>query len=179
MGVKIYYDHDANLDALKGKTVAVIGYGSQGHAQAQNLRDSGVNVIVSNRPGSANYQRAVADGFTPVSAEEAAQQADVIQMLVPDEVAAKVYKTSIEKHLTPGKALVFSHGFNIHFGQIVPPKDVDVFMVAPKSPGHLVRRMYVEGKGVPGLIAIHQDATGNARDLGLAYARVSAVPGPG
>ncbi|MCK9221923.1 MAG: ketol-acid reductoisomerase [Limnochordia bacterium] len=171
MAAKIYYDHDANLDLLKGKTVAVIGYGSQGHAQAQNLRDSGVNVIVSNRPGSDNYNKAVADGFTPVSAEEAAKQADIIQMLVPDEVQAAVYKSSIEKYLTAGKALVFSHGFNIHFGQIVPPKDVDVFMVAPKSPGHLVRRMYEEGKGVPALVAVHQDATGNAHELGLAYAK--------
>lgn len=171
MAAKIYYDHDANLDLLKGKTVAVIGYGSQGHAQAQNLRDSGVNVIVSNRPGSDNYNKAVADGFTPVSAEEAAKQADIIQMLVPDEVQATVYKSSIEKYLTAGKALVFSHGFNIHFGQIVPPKDVDVFMVAPKSPGHLVRRMYEEGKGVPALVAVHQDATGNAHELGLAYAK--------
>lgn len=169
--MKMYYDHDADLGLLKGKTVAVIGYGSQGHAQAQNLRDSGVNVIISEVPGTENYNYAVEDGFTPVSAAEAAKAADIIQILVPDQVQAMVYKNEVAQGLTPGKALVFSHGFNIHFSQILPPKDVDVFMVAPKGPGHLVRRVYTEGKGVPCLIAIHQDATGKAKDLALAYAK--------
>ncbi len=167
----MYYDKDADLQVLQGQTIAIIGYGSQGHAQAQNLRDSGLNVIVANRPGSANYKQAVSDGFEPVSASEAAQKADVIQILVPDEVAARVYKEEVLPHLTAGKALVFSHGFNIHFGQVVPPADVDVFMVAPKGPGHLVRRQYTEGKGVPALLAVHQDATGRARERGLAYAK--------
>ncbi|NMB25343.1 MAG: ketol-acid reductoisomerase, partial [Firmicutes bacterium] len=161
----------ADLQLLAGKRIAIIGYGSQGHAQAQNLRDSGLDVIVANRKGSANYERAVANGFTPVSAAEAAANADVVQILVPDEVAAKVYYEEIAPHMSEGKALAFSHGFNIHYGQIVPPKDIDVFMVAPKSPGHLVRRMYVDGKGVPALLAVHQDYTGQARQRGLAYAR--------
>ena len=168
---KVYYDQDADLVLLQGKTIGVIGYGSQGHAHAQNLRESGLNVIVANRPGSANYRQAVADGFTPVSAAEAAKQADVIVMLVPDEVAPAVYKNEIEPHLTEAKALVFSHGFNIHFGQIVPPQTIDVFMVAPKGPGHLVRRMYEGGQGVPALVAVHQDATGRAKSYALAYAR--------
>jgi ketol-acid reductoisomerase len=167
----MYYDQDANLDLLSGKTVAVIGFGSQGHAQAQNLRDSGINVVVGQRPGSANYELAKELGFEPVSAGEAAAKADVIQILVPDEVQAQLYKNEIAPHLSAGKALVFSHGFNIHFGQIKPPSDVDVFMVAPKGPGHLVRRTYEEGVGVPCLIAVHQDATGRARDLALAYAK--------
>jgi len=169
--VKIYYDSDADLKVLSGKKVAVIGYGSQGHAQAQNLRDSGINVVVGQRPGSANYELAKELGFEPVSAGEAAAKADVIQILVPDEVQAQLYKNEIAPHLSAGKALVFSHGFNIHFGQIKPPSDVDVFMVAPKGPGHLVRRTYEEGVGVPCLIAVHQDATGRARDLALAYAK--------
>ncbi|MBE3584100.1 MAG: ketol-acid reductoisomerase [Limnochordaceae bacterium] len=168
---KIYYDKDADLSALKDMTVAVIGYGSQGHAHALNLRDSGVKVIVSNRPGSANYRAAVADGFEPVSAAEAAAQADVIMMLAPDVAQPAIYKQDIAPHLTAGKALAFAHGFNIHYGQIVPPKDVDVFMIAPKSPGHLVRRMYQDGKGVPSLIAVHQDATGKAFARALAYAK--------
>ncbi len=168
---KMYYDQDANLDYLSGKTVAVIGFGSQGHAQAQNLRDSGVKVIVGQRPGSANWQLAKDLGFEPVSASEAASKADVIQILVPDEVQAQLYKTDIAPHMSAGKALVFSHGFNIHFGQIKPPADVDVFMVAPKGPGHLVRRQYEQGAGVPDLIAVYQDATGKAHDLALAYAK--------
>ncbi|MFS8544361.1 MAG: ketol-acid reductoisomerase, partial [Limnochordales bacterium] len=167
----MYYDNDAHLEELSGLTVAVIGYGSQGHAHAQNLRDSGLRVIVANRPGSANYRAAQADGFHPVSAAEAAAQADVVVMLVPDEVQARVFEQEIAPHLTPGKSLVFSHGFNIHFGQIVPPKDVDVFMVAPKGPGHLVRRAYVAGQGVPGLVAVHQDASGEAKRRALAYAK--------
>lgn len=167
----LYYDSDADLSLLEGKKVAIIGYGSQGHAHALNLRDSGIDVIVANRPGSANYEAAKADGFEPVSAAEAAQQADVIVILTPDHVQAAIYKNEIAAGLTEGKVLVFSHGFSIHFNQIVPPKNVDVVMVAPKSPGHLVRRMYAEGKGVPGLIAVHQDASGKAKDIGLAYAK--------
>ncbi|MGI6034803.1 MAG: ketol-acid reductoisomerase [Limnochordia bacterium] len=168
---KMYYDQDADLSLLKGEKIAIIGYGSQGHAQAQNLRESGLDVIVANRPGSDNYNRAVADGFTPVSARKAAEEATIIQMLVPDEVQAKVYREEVGPNMTEGKCLVFSHGFNIHFNQIVPPADIDVFMVAPKSPGHLVRRMYVEGKGVPALLAVHQDASGRAHAKGLAYAK--------
>lgn len=168
---RMFYDKDADLQFLAGKRIAIIGYGSQGHAQAQNLRESGLDVIVANRKGSANYERAVANGFTPVSAAEAAANADVVQILVPDEVAAKVYYEEIAPHMSEGKALAFSHGFNIHYGQIVPPKNIDVFMVAPKSPGHLVRRMYVDGKGVPALLAVYQDYTGQAWQRGLAYAR--------
>lgn len=168
---KVYYEQDADLQALQGKKIAIIGYGSQGHAQAQNLKDSGLDVIVSNRPGSDNHRLAVSHGFQPVSASEAAKQADVINILVPDELQAALYKSEIEPQLTEGKTLMFSHGFNIHFGQIVPPKNVDVIMVAPKGPGHLVRRVYTEGSGVPALIAIYQDASGGARQTALAYAR--------
>ncbi|MDI6828720.1 MAG: NAD(P)-binding domain-containing protein, partial [Armatimonadota bacterium] len=157
---KVYYDQDANLDILKDRKVAIIGYGSQGHAQAQNLRDSGVDVIVSDLPGTPNWEKAIADGFKPVSAAEASAQANIIQILTEDEVQPKVYKNEVEKNLTEGKALLFSHGFNIHFGQIVPPPSVDVIMVAPKGPGHLVRRQYTEGAGVPALIAVQQDASG-------------------
>ncbi len=169
--MKVYYDADARLELLAGKTVAVIGYGSQGHAQAQNLNDSGVSVVVGLRPGSPSQARAEADGLRVLPVPEAAAAGDIIQILVPDEHQAVLYKTDIAPHLTAGKALMFSHGFNIHFKQIVPPADVDVFMVAPKSPGRMVRRLYQEGKGVPGLIAVHQDASGQARDLALAYAR--------
>ncbi|HHT26993.1 MAG TPA: ketol-acid reductoisomerase [Firmicutes bacterium] len=168
---KMYYDQDADLGVLAGKTVAIIGYGSQGHAHAQNLKESGVNVIVANRPGSRNYKQAVADGFNPVSAAEAAKAADIIMMLVPDEVAKAVYENDVQPNLTAGKALAFAHGFNIHFTQIVPPENIDVFMVAPKSPGHLVRRMYAEGKGVPALVAVYQDASGQAKRIALAYAK--------
>lgn len=168
---KVYYDQDAPMDVLQGKTIAVIGYGSQGHAHALNLRDSGLKVIVANRPGSENYRLAVADGFKPVTAAQAAADADVIIILAPDQVQPKIYHEEIEPHLSAGKALVFSHGFNVHFKQITPPADVDVFMVAPKSPGHLVRRMYEAGQGVPGLLAVYQDATGEAKERGLAYAR--------
>ncbi|AVX19921.1 MAG: ketol-acid reductoisomerase [Bacillota bacterium] len=169
--VKCYYDQDANLELLKNKTVAVIGYGSQGHAQALNLHESGVRVVVGLRPGSARWAEAEAAGLKVATPAEAAAQADIIQILTPDETQAKLYREEIAPHLTAGKALMFSHGFNIHYGQIVPPADVDVFLVAPKSPGHMVRRMYQEGRGVPGLIAIHQDATGQAKDLALAYAK--------
>jgi len=169
--VKMYYDSDADIGVLKGKTIAVIGYGSQGHAQAQNLHDSGLNVVVGLREGSSSWAKAEADGLIVKTVAEAAAMADVVQMLVPDELAADIYANDIAPNLKSGNALSFSHGFNIHYNQIVPPVDVDVFMVAPKSPGHLVRRTYVEGNGVPGLLAVHQDATGKARQIGMAYAR--------
>ncbi len=168
---KVYYDKDANLAALKGKKIAVIGYGSQGHAQAQNLRDSGLKVTVSDLEGSENWRLAVRDGFKPVSAAEAAKEADLIQILTQDDVQAKLYKTSVEPYLKKGKVLIFSHGFNIHFSQIVPPATVDVIMIAPKGPGHIVRRMFSEGGGVPCLIAIQQDASGEAKKIALAYAK--------
>lgn len=168
--MKVYYEQDANLEVLKDKTVAIIGYGSQGHAHAQNLRDSGVNVVVGQRPGGANYNLAKEHGFEPLSAAEAAAQADLIMILLPDQYQATVYENDIKPNLKAGNSLVFAHGFNIHFNQIVAPKDVDVFMVAPKGPGHLVRRTYTEGGGVPCLYAIHQDASGKAKEKALAYA---------
>jgi len=168
---KMYYDKDADPRMLKAKTVGIIGYGSQGHAQAQNLRDSGVNVIISELPGTLNYKLAVEHGFKPLGAAELAKRADIIQMLVPDEKQADVYRMFVEPEMKKGKTLVFSHGFNIHFGQIVPPETVDVIMVAPKGPGHLVRSVFVEGAGVPNLIAIFQDASGKAKQTALAYSR--------
>ncbi len=168
---KMFYDRDADLGLLKGKTIAVLGYGSQGHAQAQNLKDSGLDVVVGLRDGSKSWARAESDGLKVTTVAEAVKMARVVQVLLPDEVQAKVYKAEVESNLEAGNALVFSHGFNIHFNQIVPPADVDVFMVAPKSPGHLVRRMYENGAGVPGLVAVQQDATGNAMGLALAYAK--------
>jgi len=167
----MYYDNDADLGLISGKTVAVIGFGSQGHAHAQNLRDSGVNVVVSDLPGTPNAERAQKAGFDVLSAAEAAERGDLIIMLVPDDVQARLYKSDIAGVLKAGKVLMFAHGFNIHFNQIVPPRDVDVIMVAPKGPGHLVRRQYEEGKGVPSLIAVYQDATGKARERALAYAK--------
>ncbi|MFA5157276.1 MAG: ketol-acid reductoisomerase [Candidatus Omnitrophota bacterium] len=169
--VKVYYDKDADLNLLKGKTIAIIGYGIQGRGQSLCLRDSGCNVVVSEMPGTVNYDQAKKDGFTPVTAAEAAQKADIIQILTQDHVQAKVYKDSIEPYLKEGKALCFSHGFNIHFKQIVPPDNVDVFMIAPKGPGALVRKMYEEGKGVPSLVAVYHDASGKALDIALAYAK--------
>ncbi len=168
---KIYYDKDADLGFLKGKTVAIVGYGIQGRGQGLNLRDSGVKVIVAQRPGGKNYDLAIQDGFKPVSAEEAAQKADIIQILTQDHLQAQIYKESIEPYLKPGKALLFSHGFNIHFGYIKPPKNVDVFMVAPKGPGALVRTQYLAGGGVPALVAIYQNASGKALKYALAYAK--------
>jgi len=168
---KIYYDQDADLSLLKEKTIAIIGYGIQGRGQALCLRDSGCRVIVSEMEGTANFEQAKKDGFVPVTAAEAAKAADIIQILTQDHVQAKVYKDDIKPNLKKGKALCFSHGFNIRFKQIKPPKNVDVFMVAPKGPGALVRRMYEEGKGVPCLIAVFQDATGEAKRLGMAYAK--------
>ncbi len=168
---KVYYDVDADLGLLKDKTVAIIGYGIQGRGQSLCLRDSGIRVVVSEMEGTPNYEQAKSDGFTPVSAAEAAKAADIIQILTQDHVQAKVYTEAIKPNLKKGKALCFSHGFNIRFKQIKPPKNVDVFMVAPKGPGALVRRMYEEGKGVPSLVAVYQNATGDALKLALAYAK--------
>ena len=169
--MKVYYDKDADLNILKGKTIAIIGYGSQGHAHAQNLRDSGLDVVVGQRPGGPNFDLAKEHGFEPLSAADAAARADLIMILLPDQHQASVYENDIKPHLTAGKALLFAHGFNIHFSQIVPPKDVDVFLIAPKGPGHLVRRTFEEGGGVPCLVALHQDATGKALQIALAYAK--------
>ncbi len=168
---RMYYDSDANLDVLTGKTVAIIGYGSQGHAHALNLKDSGVDVIVGLYPGSKSAAKAEAEGLTVKSVSAAAAAADLIMILLPDEVQKIVYQEEIAPNLKPGKVLLFAHGFNIHFAQIVPPADVDVVMVAPKGPGHLVRRTYEQGEGVPCLFAIYQDASGHARDRAMAYAK--------
>ena len=167
---KIFYQQDCDLNYLKGKTVAIIGYGSQGHAHALNLKDSGVNVIVGLYEGSKSWAKAEAQGLTVMTTAEAAKAADLIMILIPDEKQAALYKSEIAPYLTEGKALAFAHGFNIHFGCIVPPKNVDVIMIAPKGPGHTVRSEYEVGKGVPCLIAVEQDATGHAQDIGLAYA---------
>ncbi|MDF1617821.1 ketol-acid reductoisomerase [Petrocella sp. FN5] len=167
---KMFYESDCNLSLLDGKTVAVIGYGSQGHAHARNLKDSGVNVVVGLYEGSKSWPIAEKDGLKVATAAEATKEADVIMILLPDEKQGDVYKQDIAPNLEAGNALVFAHGFNIHYGQILPPEDVDVFMVAPKGPGHTVRYQYEEGKGVPCLVAIHQDATGNAEARALAYA---------
>jgi ketol-acid reductoisomerase len=164
-----YYEKDGDLGLLKGKTCAIIGYGSQGHAHAMNLRDSGIDVVVGLPAGSKSRAKVEAAGLKVATPAEAAKAADVIMMLVPDHVQADLYKSDIEPNLTAGKTLMFAHGFNIHFGFITPPKDVDVTMIAPKSPGHRVREVFTEGQGVPGLVAIHQDATGNALKNALAY----------
>ncbi|MCD6206524.1 MAG: ketol-acid reductoisomerase [Methanosarcinales archaeon] len=174
--VQIYYDKDADLGVLKGKTIAVIGYGNQGRAQAQNLNDSGVNVIVGLRGGDdpstqRKWELVKEAGMEPMAIGDASEHADIIQILIPDEVQPQVYADSIAPGLESGNAIVFSHGFNIHYNQIIPPDDVDVFMVAPKAPGHMVRVMFEEGNGVPGLLAVYQDATGTAKEIGLAYAR--------
>ncbi len=169
--MKIYYDQDADLGLLADKTVAVIGYGSQGHAHAQNLRDSGVNVVIGQRPGGANYDLVKEHGFEPMSAADASAKADVIMILVPDQHQASLYENEIRPNLKKGDVLMFAHGFNIHFRQIQAPKDVDVCMCAPKGPGHLVRRVYTEGAGVPCLVAVEQDASGKAMDMALAYAK--------
>jgi ketol-acid reductoisomerase len=166
----VFYQHDANTAALKGKTIAILGYGSQGHAQAQNLRDSGYKVIVGLDPDRPSALQAKADGFEVVSPAEAAKRADWIQILTPDETQAELYESSIKPFLRAGQIIGFSHGFSIHFKTITPPKDVDVVMIAPKSPGHLLRRVYAEGRGVPSLLAIHQDASGRAHEYALGYA---------
>jgi ketol-acid reductoisomerase len=168
---RLYYDTDANLDLFAGKTIAIIGYGSQGHAHALNLKDSGVNVIVGLYPGSKSVAKAEAAGLTVKNVADAAKVADFIMILLPDEVQKSVYKNEIEPNLEEGNILAFAHGFNIHFGQVLPPANVDVVMVAPKGPGHLVRRTYEQGEGVPALFAVYQDASGKARDRALAYAK--------
>lgn len=169
--MKVYYEKDADLALLKGKTIAIVGYGSQGHAHALNLRDSGLDVIVAQRPGGPNHDLAKEHGFAPMSVADAAQKADMIMILLPDQHQAEVYEKDIKPHLGKGKSLLFAHGFNIHFEMIAPPKDVDVFMIAPKGPGHLVRRTYTEGGGVPCLVAVYQDASNTALQKALAYAR--------
>lgn len=169
--MKLYYDQDANVQALKGKTVAIIGYGSQGHAHALNLHESGVSVIVGLRKTSKSWTKAQEAGLTVLETADAAAKADIIMILIPDQDQAATYKRDIAPNLQKGNALVFAHGFNVHFNQIEPPSDVDVFLVAPKGPGHLVRRVYQDGKGVPCLFAVHQDATGKARETALAYAK--------
>jgi ketol-acid reductoisomerase len=168
--MKIYYEADSDKKQLIDKTIAIIGYGSQGHAQAQNLRESGFNVIVSDVKDSPNWKLAESHGFKPMSADQASKCADVVQILLPDEIQKTIYEDSIAPNLTAGNALVFSHGFNIHFKQIKPKADIDVYMVAPKGPGHLVRRTFVEGAGVPSLIAVHQDSSGKAKKMALAHA---------
>lgn len=169
--LKIYYDNDINMDVIKDKVIGVLGYGSQGHAQAQNLRDSGLKVIVSTRQGTANWKLAKSHGFDPMTPAQVAEKADIIQILLPDEIQADVYEKEIKPFLKPGKAIMFSHGFNIHYKSIVPDSSIDVFMIAPKGPGHLVRSEFVKGGGVPCLISVHQDATGKAKDLALAYGK--------
>ena len=171
MAATIFYDKDADLAALKGKTVAIIGYGSQGHAHAQNLRDSGVKVVIGQRPGGKNYDLAKSHGFEPVSAAEATKQADVVNILLPDEVQGDVYRTEIRDNLSPGNVLMCSHGFNVHFGQVVAPKGVDLLLVAPKGPGHLVRSEFVAGGGVPCLIALGDGASDATFKIGMAYAK--------
>lgn len=167
----MYYDKDANLDVIKDKTVAVIGYGSQGHAHSLNLHDSGINVIVGLRQTSSSWKRAKAAGLEVLPVSQAAEEADLVMILTPDHSQAETYKQEIAPGLKAGNVLMFAHGFNIHFNQIVPPADVDVIMVAPKGPGHLVRRQFTEGRGVPALLAVYQDASGQAEQIGLAYAK--------
>lgn len=168
--IKKYYDQDCNLGMLDGKTIAVIGFGSQGHAHAMNLNDSGCNVVVGLREGSSHTAKAQEAGLKVMGIEEAAEAGDLVMMLVPDELAAKIYKEQVAPHMKEGNVLAFAHGFNIHYSQIMPADYLDVIMIAPKGPGHTVRSQYVEGKGVPSLIAIHQDASGKAKDFALAYA---------
>ncbi|ADV67161.1 ketol-acid reductoisomerase [Deinococcus maricopensis] len=171
MPAKMYYDRDVQLAPIEEKLIAIIGYGSQAHAHAQNLRDTGLNVVVGLREGSPSRAKALQAGLRVASIEDATREADVIMLLIPDENQPATYEASIQPHLTAGKALAFGHGFNVHFGRITPPADVDVFLVAPKGPGHMLRRVYVDGAGMPGIFAVQQDATGQARDIALAYAR--------
>lgn len=172
---KMFYDKDCNMDFLKGKKVCVVGYGSQGHAHAQNLRDSGVDVVVGLYEGSQSAKKAMEDGFVVKNTQDATKEADMVMLLVNDEKMKSIYEEGVKDNLTAGKTLAFAHGFNIHYKQIEPPKDVNVVMVAPKGPGHTVRSQFVEGRGVPCLVAVYQDASGNAKDLALAYA--SAIGG--
>jgi ketol-acid reductoisomerase len=171
MAAKVYYDDDADLSLLKGKTISILGYGSQGHAQAQNLRDSGCNVVIGQRPGSKNYDLAVSHGFKPVSLAEATRVGDLVNILLPDEVQGDAYRNDIKPNLKPGALLMCSHGFNLHFGQVVPPAGTDCALVAPKGPGHLVRSEYEKGGGVPSLIALSPGASDTSRKLALAYAK--------
>lgn len=171
MAATIYYDNDADLSLLKDKTIAILGYGSQGHAQAQNLKDSGLNVIIGQRKGSANYDLALEHGFQPMSLADATAAADLVNILLPDEVQGDIYKSEIRENLSPGNVLMCSHGFNIHFGQVESPEGVDDLLVAPKGPGHLVRSEYVSGGGVPCLIALGEGASETSKQLGLAYAK--------
>src|ERR671921_2902491 len=168
---RMFYDDDADLSLLDGKTVAIIGYGSQGHAHAQNLKDSGVSVVVGLRSDSSSVDKAKSDGFEVLDIAEAASRGDVVMVLLPDEKHGEVYRGEIADGIAPGNTLLFGHGFSVHYGEVEPPPEVDVALIAPKGPGHLVRRQYLEGSGVPGLVAVHQDASGNAKELALAYAK--------
>ena len=168
---QIFYDSDANLSLLDGKVIGIIGYGSQGHAQAQNLRDSGCQVIVAEAKGSPGWDNAKEAGFKVLTAAEMAKEADIVVMLAPDNLQREIYYGAVEKGLSPGNTLMFAHGFNIHYGQIVPPPDIDVTMIAPKCPGHMLRQLYTEGIGPPAVVAVHQDASGKAKDIALAYAK--------
>ncbi len=171
MAAKIYYDNDADLSTLEGKKIAILGYGSQGHAQAQNLRDSGCDVMIGQRPGGPNYELAKSHGFEPLSVAEATKKADIVNVLLPDEVQADIYREHIRENLQPGNILMCSHGFNLHFGQVVAPERVDTLLVAPKGPGHLVRSEFEKGRGVPCLIALGEGAAETTRNIGLAYAK--------
>ena len=168
---KIYYDSDCDLTLLEGKVVGIIGYGSQGHAHAQNLRDSGCQVVVAEAEGSEGWKKAKGAGFDVLMAAEVAKAADIIVMLAPDQLHRDIYYQSIKEGLAPGNTLMFAHGFNIHYGQVIPPPDIDVNMIAPKCPGHMLRRLYIEGAGPPAIVAVHQDVSGKARDIALAYAK--------
>jgi len=168
---KIYYEKDSNLEVLNGKTIGIVGYGSQGHAHAQNLRDSGCNVLVASKPNGNGWKAAISDGFEVAEVAEMAKGSDIIMMLAPDTLQSQIYHESIENSMSSGKTLMFAHGFNIHYSQIVPSEDIDVSMIAPKCPGHILRKIYTEGSGVPSLVAIHQDASGKAMDIALAYAK--------
>ncbi len=176
---RLYYDGDADLSVLSGKTVAVIGYGNQGSAQAQNLHDSGIEVVVGLREGGKSWSKAKSDGLKVSAIEDAAEKADIVHMLVPDEVQSQVYEASIRPYLSEGKVLGFSHGFNINFGWIKPPENIDLIMVAPKGPGYMVRQLYKEGFGVPALIAVEQDFSGNAKEIALAMAKAMRFTMPG
>ena len=167
----IYYDSDADLELLRYKTIGILGYGSQGHAHALNLRDSGLKVMVGDLEGSEPWKEAERAGLKVASSEAVAKEADIVVMLVPDQLHPRVYTEAVERNLTPGNALMFAHGFNIHYSQVVPPPNIDVIMVAPKCPGHILRRLYTEGGGPPAILAVHQDATGKAKDIALAYAK--------